>query len=145
MVYVIGALKNPDIVSFGKQLSDALRGEEVFTEWHHPGPDADTFWQKDEQTRGRSFIQALNSDHAWTVFTFDRTHLDIARAGVLYLPAGKSAYAEMGYLRGQRKPVIALMPEEPERWDLMLRFASRIVMTSKEVAEALLEPYEGTR
>jgi hypothetical protein len=139
MVYVMGALKNPDIVYFGRQLSKALGGEEVFTEWHHPGPEADTFWQKDEQARGRSFIEALDSDHAWAMFEFDRSHLDMARAGVLYLPAGKSAYAEMGYLRGQRKTVIALMPEEPERWDLMLRFASLIVTTPHEVAAALRE------
>jgi hypothetical protein len=136
MIYLIGTLVNPDIVPMSRRIQKAL-GEEVFSEWHHPGPEADLFWQKDEQLRGRSFIQALSSDHAWNVFNFDVRHMVAARAGILALPAGKSAYAEMGFMRGSGKDVFALLPEDPERWDLMLRYASDVVRTERELIDLL--------
>jgi nucleoside 2-deoxyribosyltransferase len=74
---------------------------------------------------------ALEGYAANHVFRYDRSHLDRASAGILLLPAGKSGHLEAGYLIGQGKPVWILMPGEPERFDVMYRFASG-VFTNKE-------------
>lgn len=124
-IYVIGSMRNPVVA----QIAGMLRasGYEVFDDWLSPGPEADVEWQKYEQDRGRSFVEALHGHHAWNVFEFDKRHLDAADICVMVHPTGKSAYAEMGYMVGRGKRVVAYVPDKPERWDIMLRFATSIV------------------
>ena len=120
-IYVIGALKNPQIPVVG----DALRatGHEVFDNWYAAGPTADDHWREYEIGRGHSYLTALASPEAQHNFAFDKKWLDWADTGVLVLPAGKSAHIEAGYLRGQNKDTYVLFEEEPtDRYDLMYQF-----------------------
>ena len=134
-VYIIGSLRNPRVLD----IANALRksGIEVFEDWASPGPECDDHWQKYEQARGRSFIEALNGHHAQNQYQFDKKHLDNAEAAVLVLPAGKSGHMELGYIIGQGKPGYILLDGEPERYDLMYLFATGIFLTVDELLEAI--------
>lgn len=123
-IYVIGALKNPNIAKVAKDLRDL--GFEVFDDWFAPGPHTDEYWQDYEQKRGRGFIEALAGDHADNVFRFDLRHLTRADIVVLVLPCGKSSHLELGWALGQGKKGYILLPGEPERWDVMYRFATGV-------------------
>lgn len=135
MIYLIGALRNPVLESVALALR--LQGHEVFDDWRAAHPDADDMWRLYEMARGRSYAEALAAPFANAVFELDCWHLDQANAGVLVLSAGKSAFAELGYLRGLGKPVHVLMLEEPERWDFMLKFATEIHTTLPALLKAL--------
>lgn len=135
MIYLIGSLRNPVV----PQLANDLRkeGYEVFDDWYAAGPEADDYWQKYEKERGRDYVKALNGYAANHVFNYDREHLDDCRIGVLILPAGKSGHLELGYLIGQRKPCFILLDKEPERFDVMYRFAAGVFTTPQELIVAL--------
>ena len=134
-IYLIGSLRNPRVPEVG----DALRAEgwDVFDDWYAAGPEADDYWQKYSQERGQSYTQALEDYAAQHTFEFDKRHLDLAHIGVLVLPAGKSGHLELGYLAGQAKPTYVLMEEEPERWDVMLNFATAVCPSLDELVEAM--------
>ena len=135
MLYLMGALRNPDLALVARVLRD--NGFDVWDDWRAAHPDADDQWREYEQARGRGYIEALAAPFAEAVFTLDRSFLDRASAGVLVLPAGKSAFAELGYMIGRHKPVFVVLLEEPERWDFMLKFATKIVTSVDELLEAL--------
>lgn len=121
-IYIIGSLRNENIPDCAEILED--QGHEVFADWFSPGPEADQYWHHYEQLRGRGYLTAINGPHAEHVFNFDKKWLDWADAAVLVLPAGKSAHLELGYIIGKGKKGYVLFNEgEPERWDLMYRFA----------------------
>lgn len=124
MVYLIGSLRNPAVPVIAGQMRAA--GLSVFDDWHAAGPDADDSWQAYEKARGRSYAEALNGAHARDVFDFDRFHLSIARAVVLVAPAGKSGHLELGWSLGQGKPGYILLNGEPDRFDVMYRFATAV-------------------
>ena len=134
-IYLIGSLRNPDI----QELAERLRedGHEVFDDWYAAGEKADDYWQAYEQTRGRTYVEAINGVHAVAAFNVDKTWLDWCDTGVLVLPAGKSGHLELGYLRGQGKICHILMETWPERYDLMYRFADGIWPRYEDLAEAL--------
>src|SRR5690349_24356322 len=115
-------MRNPRIPLLANDLRK--EGFEVFDDWYRPGKNADEEWQAYEKMRGRSFKQALDSPHAWHVFNFDRLYLDRASSAVLVAPAGKSGHIELGYMIGQRKPAYVYMEGEPDRFDIMYRFAT---------------------
>jgi nucleoside 2-deoxyribosyltransferase len=125
-VYLIGSLRNPRVAELGNTLRRA--GLEVFDDWHAAGPEADDHWQKYEQAKGNSFIQALKGAAAQHVFAFDRENLDASDAAVLVLPAGKSGHLELGYMAGKGKKTYILMDKEPERFDVMYCFATSVHM-----------------
>lgn len=125
MIYLIGRLADVQIPHKANQIQKDT-GEEVFTSWFSPGPDADQYWAAHEKARGRSYVEAINGPHAHHIFAFDRRFLDECRVGVIWDLPGKSAYAELGYLAGMGKPAYVLLTSEPDRWDLMLRFATGI-------------------
>lgn len=124
-IYVIGSLRNPRI----PEIASALRaaGHEAFDEWYAPGPETDDYWQRYAQARGLSYVQALQEPHAWNVFNFDKKHLDRSDTVVMVQPAGKSGHMEFGYAIGSGKRGVILMTGEPERWDVMYRFAHAVV------------------
>lgn len=130
-IYVIGSLRNPEIQHVGRRLRAI--GWTVFDDWHGAGPEADDYWQKYEMQRGRDYRGALAGLCANHNFYFDRDHLDSSDAGILVLPAGRSAHLELGYLIGQGKPGYILMPGEPERYDLMYKFAAGIFYNLEEM------------
>lgn len=119
-IYVIGSLRNPQVPEVGNLLRAA--GYDVFDDWFGGGPEADDYWQKYEQTRGRSYGEALDGWLARNTFNLDWTHLERCDGAVLVAPAGKSAHLELGFVIGQNKPGWVLFDQAPERWDVMYRF-----------------------
>jgi len=135
VVYLIGSLKNPRIPDVAEALRNA--GYEVVDDWYAPGPEADDWWQRYEKRRGRNFREALRGLHVQHVFEFDKYHLDRCDIAVLVMPAGKSAHLELGYAIGRGKHGFILLDKEPERFDIMARFARDVVYTVDELLEAL--------
>lgn len=134
-VYLIGSLRNPKVPQLAQRLREA--GHEVFDDWYAAGPEADDYWQRYEMGRGHSFAEALQGYAANHVFGYDKSHLDRCGVAVLLLPAGKSAHLEFGYMIGQGKPGYMLLDKEPERWDVMVKFATKVCATEEELVGAL--------
>lgn len=132
-IYVIGSMRNPRVPEVAKALR-AL-GYDAFDDWYSVGPEADDKWQEYEKARGRTFAEALRGYHARHVFELDLYHLDRCNAAVLVAPAGKSGHAELGYMRGAKKPTFYLLDGEPERFDIMLQFASGGIFTALNMLE----------
>jgi nucleoside 2-deoxyribosyltransferase len=115
-----------------------VAGHEVFDDWYAAGEKADDAWQAYEQGRGHNYEEALKGYAAEHVFGYDKHHLDRCDTGVLLMPAGKSSHLELGYMIGQGKPGFIVLPAEPERYDVMYKFATVVRGTS-----ALLRALEG--
>ena len=141
VVYLIGSLRNPEVPKVAKVLRD--RGIEVFDDWHAGGEKADEEWMKYEKERGRDYHQALEGHAAKHTFHYDLHHLNQADVGVMVAPSGRSGHLELGYMLGQNKPGIIYMPEDPERWEVMVLFASKICRTVNGLV-AELEKLKGT-
>lgn len=112
-------------------------GYDVFDDWYAAGEFADESWQAYEKARGHTFAEALDGHAARHVFEYDKSHLDRCDIGVLVLPAGKSGHLELGYLIGQGKPGYILLAGEPERYDVMYRFATGVFILAEELFRAL--------
>lgn len=136
LVYIGGSMANRESLLL---LSAALRkaGLNVFNEWAAPGEQTDQKWKEFTQAQGFTFLQALAAPHAQDVFNFDKTWLDQADAFVLLLPAGRSAHTELGYMAGMGKPAYVFMAEEPERYDVMLLFATGITNSLEQLLKWL--------
>lgn len=140
-IYLIGSLRNHRIPAVAAQIREA--GFDVFDDWFAAGPEADDHWQQYEEGRGREMTEALSGFAAQHVFEFDLAHLDMSRAGVLVMPAGKSAHMELGYLMGQGKPGYVLLDTPPERWDVMYRFTRGVFYDPAKLIQQMLEDKEG--
>jgi hypothetical protein len=134
-IYLIGSLRNPAITTLG----NALRAEgfSIFDDWMAAGPEADDYWRDYEKGKGHSYKEALAGAAAKNVFQFDKTHLDESEAAVLVMPAGKSAHLELGYMAGSGKNTFYYMEDEPERFDVMLQFCTRVCFGYDDLMEAL--------
>lgn len=121
-LYLIGSLRNPNIVTIGMKLRE--NNYDVFDSWTAVGPNADDHWRDYCNARGLSYKQALEDYSACHVFDFDQFHLERCDIGVLIMPAGKSSHCEMGYMAGQGKPTFILFDSIPERYDVMVKFAT---------------------
>jgi len=135
IIYLIGSLRNPEVPIIARSLR--LSGHEVFDDWFAAGPEADDYWRDYEIQRGHSFIQALDGYAANHVFEFDKYHLNRADAAVLVLPAGKSGHLELGYAIGLGKPGYILLDNNPERYDVMYRFATKVCASVEELIKCL--------
>jgi len=142
LLFVSGSLRNSRVPG----IAQALRGigYEVFDDWHAAGPRADEHWQSYEEMRGHSYAEALGGWAAKHTYDFDLYHLKRADAGVLVLPAGKSAHLEFGYLIGQGKKGYVLFDESSPnadgfRWDVMYQFAAGVFFSLEEMLGALDE------
>lgn len=124
-------MRNPEVPIVANRLREA--GFVVYDDWFSPGPEADDHWQRYERSRGRSFAEALAGWHARHVFENDKQHLDEADLGVIVLPAGRSVHLEAGYLVGCGKPVRALLPKEPDRFDIMYRFLAGVFYSLEDL------------
>lgn len=122
VVYLVGSLRNPQVVNLGNEIR-AL-GIECVENWVAAGPLADESWQEYSNARGRTYTEALNSREAKHVFHFDKAYLDLSDAVVLLYPVGKSGHLEFGYAVGQGKRGYILVENIPDRYDVMLQFAS---------------------
>lgn len=134
-IYLIGSLRNPRV----PEIATSLRaiGLDVFDDWYAAGPEADDYWQKYEIAKGNSYSEALAGYAANHVFEFDKYHLQRTDASVLVLPAGKSGHLELGYAIGLGKPGFILLDKQPERYDVMYRFATAVVSTLDELVSKL--------
>jgi len=122
-VYVIGSLRNPRVPVVAAAIRAA--GFDAFDDWYAAGPEADDIWQRYEQQRDHTYATGLAGWHADHVYSFDRHHLTRCGRGVLVLPAGKSAHIELGFMIGLGKPGFILLESgEPDRWDVMYKFAT---------------------
>ena len=135
VIYLIGSLRNPDIPCIGNQFREA--GFEVFDDWFAAGKIADDEWQAYETSCGRSYGQALRSWAASHVFDFDLKHLERADIGLLILPTGKSGHLELGYMLGRGKRGYVLFDKEPERWDVMYKFANDVFFNLGECVDSI--------
>lgn len=133
-IYLIGSLRNLKVPTIAYKLREA--GYEVFDDWFAAGPEADDYWQAYEKGRGHSYKEALAGLAAEHVFNFDKKHLDSSDVAVLVMPAGKSGFLELGYMIGSGKPGFILLDGEPERYDVMFKFA-RVVDSVRELTLAL--------
>jgi nucleoside 2-deoxyribosyltransferase len=136
-IYIIGSLRNPEIPKFANELQ-AL-GFEAFADWFSPGPEADDFWRNYSKERGLTYKQALESHAAKHVFEFDKSHLDRCDAAVMLMPAGKSGHLELGYTIGRGKPGYILFDQEPERYDVMVQFATQVFFKKEDLFYELKE------
>jgi hypothetical protein len=134
-IYLIGALKNREIVHIGNRLRRG--GFDVFDDWQTPGPEADSFLLEYYKVRGFSYKDALNSYGARHVFEFDKYHIDRCDIGVMIMPCGKSGHLELGYMLGQGKPGYILFDEEPERFDCMYSFSTNIFFDVEDLVKEL--------
>lgn len=134
-VYIIGSLRNPEVINLGNKIRDI--GFNVFEDWIAAGPEADDYWQEYEQKKGSTYKEALRGNAAEHVFFYDKSHLDSANIGILMLPAGKSGHLELGYMLGQGKKGYILLDGEPERWDVMYRFATEVFTDEEELLSEL--------
>lgn len=135
MIYVIGALKNPQVLHVASILR--LDGHEVYDEWYCPGKNADVHWQEYCDFRGLTYSEALKGWHAKQVFEIDKFHLDRCDAAVLVLPAGKSGHLELGYVKGLGKKAYILLDAEPEKFDIMYKFADLVTTDLGEIRNEL--------
>ena len=134
-IYLIGSLRNELIPSIGVELRQA--GYSVFDDWFAPGPEADEYWRKYAGIRGDSYKEALAGYAATHIFEFDLHHLNRCNIGVMIMPSGKSGHLELGYLAGQGKPTYILFDGEPERWDIMVKFANDIAFSMDELIKVM--------
>ena len=132
LIYIMGSMRNPIIRDVGNAIRENTSWE-AFDDWHSGGPEADDYWQSYERGRGRDYKDALYSPHSQNIFELDKRYLNKADAGVLVMPAGKSAHIELGYLCGLGKPGYVLFDEEPERYDIMYQFCADVFFNTEEL------------
>ena len=134
-IYLIGSLRNPEV----PKLANRLRAEgwDVFDDWYAAGPEADDKWREYEKGRGHTYLEALGGLAATHIFDFDLRHLHRSDAAVLVLPAGRSGHLELGYAIGTGKPGYILLDNEPDRYDVMYKFANGVYSTLDELITAL--------
>jgi nucleoside 2-deoxyribosyltransferase len=137
LIYLTGSMRNRDnIISLANEIKQL--GYDPFLDWLAPGEQTDDKWQEYARALGQDYLTALDSPHAHDVFDFDRRWLDRCDAAIAVGPFGKSAFAEIGYLAGRGTPCAVLLPDtDPERYDVMLLFASFITKSKEEVVEWL--------
>lgn len=135
VIYLIGSLRNEKIPHIAKELREL--GFEVFDDWFSPGPEADDFWRKYEKIRGSTYKEALNNWAGKHIYQFDKYHIDRSDIGILYMPGGKSAHLELGYMIGRGKKCYVLFDKEPERWDVMYQFAEDVFFNIDELKNEL--------
>lgn len=140
-VYIIGSLRNPNIPLLGNKLRNA--GYEVFEDWFGTGPESDDYLQKYEKCRGRTYKEFLNGYVVNHIFEFDKHHLNRVDAVVLLMPAGKSGHLELGYSVGIGKPSFIVFDKEPERFEVMHRFATDVCFSDEELL-IILEEWNAT-
>jgi len=134
-IYLIGSLRNAEIPRVAAYLREA--GFDVFDDWHAAGPEADDYWQAYEKSRGHDFPAALRGYAAANVFAFDHRHLERSDLVVLVLPAGRSGHLEFGYAVGRGKPGYILLEGEPDRFDVMYKFATDVFFTKEKLRDTL--------
>jgi hypothetical protein len=120
-IYLVGSLREGRVREVARVLRKA--GHKVFDDWHACHPDADEAWREYEQSRGRTYAQALDGKFLRHCFEFDYEHLKKAEVVILVAKPGKiggfSAAVELTWAKCQGKDTCILLDGEPERWEMM--------------------------
>ena len=135
-LYLIGSLRNERIPVLASAIRQGHPDIEVFDDWFAAGPEADDHWKAYEQSRGRSYEEALEGYAARNVFAFDKRHLDSSTHVMLVLPAGKSGHMEImyaAYAAALRPDVSILLDPDDIRWDVMYQFVSTILNKDTDI------------
>lgn len=133
-IYLIGSLRNPEVPKMSQEMRKL--GFNVFDDWFAAGPEADDKWRDYEKAREHTYREALTGLAADHVYQFDKKHLDDCDIAILFLPAGKSAHLELGYVIGKGKIGYILL-DNPERWDVMYQFARGVFHSFEELKREL--------
>lgn len=137
-VYLIGSLRNPRIGKLANNIRREVPDMKVFDDWIAAGPEADDYWKEYEQTRGRSYEEALQGASAKNVFAFDKRNLEASTHAILVLPAGKSGHMEIMYAQyGVGAQSAILLDPEDVRWDVMYQFIPTILRSDEEAVDWL--------
>lgn len=137
-IYLIGSLKNRQIMDLANELRSFDARFDVHDEWITPGPNADDYWQEYETNRGRKWAEALRSRGCTNIYQFDKAYMDLADSVILVLPAGKSGMCELGYAAGKSIHTgIFLNDHEPERYEVMPNFADDIIQNVDDLKTLL--------
>jgi len=156
-LYLIGSLRNPEIPKIAGRIRKL--GFDVFDDWYAAGPEADDKWRDYEKEREHSYKEALDGYAADHVFQFDKKHLLESNIAVLKLPAGRSGHLEGGVIAGFTLAVLHLFKkyakrlkgvnmrreikkfyiwhDNPDRWDVMYKFADGVVYSFEELETEL--------
>lgn len=132
-IYIIGSLRNENIPVVGNAIRAA--GFDAFDDWYGTGPKADDHWFDYEKQRGRTYAEALQGRAAQNTFALDRDNIMRSEGVIMVLPAGKSGHLEFGFARGNGKPGVILFDKEPERYDVMYNFASKVTDSLADAIE----------
>ena len=135
-LYIVGSLRNPAILNIANMIQKELNIE-AFADWFYAGPEADDAWRDGTKARGLSYAEALDTYSAKHIFQFDKYHLDRTDGALLVMPAGKSGHLELGYTLGKGKPGFILFDSIPERYDVMVQFATDVFFSNEEMIHRL--------
>ena len=125
-IYLAGSLRNREYITTTAIELQKQLGCEVFADWAATSADADDNWKHYEQSRGFSYVEALKRPAAQNVYLFDKKHIDESDIMIVAMPAGKSAFLELGYHLGNGKPGYILLESNNDRWDVMFNFATGV-------------------
>lgn len=136
-LYLAGSLRNDTMPEVRDGITENCNVD-MFMDWYAAGPQADDYWKTYWQEQAVSYKEALTKPNSMNVFNFDKKHMDQSDIMVLVAPAGKSAHLELGYFVGQGKTAIYYFPsDEDVRWDVMLNFATEVVVGEQELYTAI--------
>lgn len=144
-LYLIGSLRNPQIPVLAKLLRTEFPDLVVFDDWYAAGPHADDHWRDYEKARGHNLRTALHGFAAGHVFEYDKYHLETSELVCLVAPAGKSAAIELGYAVRGGSVGFMLLDEEPDRFDVMFKFAPIICYSADELVKEVRPYVEASR
>lgn len=136
-MYLIGSLRNPRVPEIAKAFRE--RGWDVFDDWYAAGEHADDAWRDYERARGHDLPAALRGHAARHVFDYDKRHLDDCDIALLVLPTGRSGHLELGYKIGAGYPGYILLDGDPDRYDCMYAFATKVFRNLDEALVGLDE------
>lgn len=135
-IYVAGSLRNPVVLETACKIKEA--GHEVFVDWFGGGPGADDAWRDAEKALGFNLKQALRRPMAQNIIQFDTRWLDWSDIILVVKPGTSSSMELARQLFHSKKPGYALFPDgDPERWDVMLAWATDIFYSVDEFLEEI--------
>jgi len=149
-IYVCGSLQNiPAIRRFCNKLEVFFAKytktmPNIVDAWTSHGSEPDQEYTHYCKARGWGYTRAIREPVVKAIFEADKTYIEQSDAVICYGPAGKSAYAEMGYARGlceagSPKSVLFIKGlEDPTAYsgiDCMEHFAHQIWATEEEFWE----------
>lgn len=120
--YIYALLKQAEHEVYNFKTGEAFHWSEIDPQWQ--------LWTPEQ------YVEALVDPIASRGYARDKAAMDWADTCVLLMPCGRSAHLEAGYMAGQGKQVIVVVPEamEPE---LMYRLLDTVVTLPEDLLEVL--------